>query len=126
MASSDVDSYDITSNGTQLPARDIDLWVQRPGQARGFAMLLFGINWMLTHITIGHVLLARRLVDTTSKVKHLISAFAILLAIPQLRNSMPDSPGLDYGMAFSKPYKTITYLVMQAPSLVCFPTSELH
>lgn len=101
VASSDMDSYELTPNGTQIPTRDLDIWVQRSGQAQTFAILLFGISWMLTHITIGHVLLARRLVDTTSKIKHLISAFAILLAIPQLRNSMPDSPGFDDGKVSS-------------------------
>ncbi|OJA09410.1 hypothetical protein AZE42_03076 [Rhizopogon vesiculosus] len=97
VASSDMDSYQNTPNGTQVPTRDLDLWVQRPGQAQTFAFVLFAISWMLTHVTIGHVLLARRLIDTTPKIKHLISTFAILLAIPQLRNSMPDSPGFDDG-----------------------------
>ncbi|KAG2352849.1 hypothetical protein BDR07DRAFT_1383813 [Suillus spraguei] len=58
-------------------------------------MLLFGINWMLCHVHHWHVILARRLVDIKSMTKHLVSAFAILLVIPQLRNSMPDSPGFD-------------------------------
>ncbi|KAG1844665.1 hypothetical protein DFJ58DRAFT_802371 [Suillus subalutaceus] len=72
-----------------------DLYVTRPGQLRFYTLLLFGINWMLSHITVGHVILARRLVDIRSMTKHLVSAFAILLVIPQLRNSMPDSPDLD-------------------------------
>jgi len=104
VASSDMDSYETTPNGTQLPTRDLDMVVQRPGQVRMFAMCLFGICWMLTHVTIGNVLLARRLVDTTSKTKHLVSAFAILLIIPQLRNSMPDAPGFDRGKEFSNLY----------------------
>ncbi|KAG1719243.1 uncharacterized protein EDB91DRAFT_1181790 [Suillus paluster] len=95
VASSDMDSYETTSNGTQVAAHDFDLRVTRPGQVKMFTLLLFGINWMLSHVTIGHVLLARRLVDIRSMTKHLISAFAILLVIPQLRNSMPDSPGFD-------------------------------
>ncbi|KAG0697630.1 hypothetical protein DFH29DRAFT_945208 [Suillus ampliporus] len=97
VASSDMDSYETTFNGTQIPTRDFDLWVTRPGQVKTFALLLFGINWMLSHVTIGHILLARRLVDIRPMVKHLVSAFAILLVIPQLRNSMPDSPGFDDG-----------------------------
>jgi hypothetical protein len=111
VASNDMDSYEITSNGTQLPTRDLDLWVQRPGQARTYAVVLFAISWMLAHITIGNVLLARRLVDTTSKIKHLVSAFAILLVIPQLRNTMPGSPGFDAGTLFSRLCKIVTYLV---------------
>lgn len=94
VAISDVESYEII-NGTQVPTRDFDLFVTRPGQLRSYTMLLFGINWMLCHVTIGHVILARRLVDIKSMTKHLVSAFAILLVIPQLRNSMPDSPGFD-------------------------------
>ncbi|KAG1761051.1 hypothetical protein EDD22DRAFT_954379 [Suillus occidentalis] len=93
---SDVESYEII-NGTQVPTRDFDLYITRPGQLRFFALLLFGISWMLSHVTIGHVLLARRLVDIKSMTKHLVSAFAILLVIPQLRKSMPDSPALDDG-----------------------------
>ena len=100
VASSDMGSYETTFNGTQIPTRDIDLRVQRPGQAQTFALILFGVNWMLTHVTIGLILLARRLVETRSKIKHLVSAFAILLAIPQLRNSMPDGPGFDDGEFF--------------------------
>lgn len=96
VATSDVESYEII-NGAQVPTRDFDLWVTRPGQLRFFTLLLFGISWMLSHVTIGHVLLARRLVDIKSMTKHLVSAFAILLVIPQLRKSMPDSPAFDDG-----------------------------
>ncbi|KAG1766111.1 hypothetical protein EV702DRAFT_1204274 [Suillus placidus] len=96
VATSDVESYEII-NGTQVPTRDFDLYVTRPAQLRFYTLLLFGVNWMLSHVTIGHVLLARRLVDIRSITKHLVSAFAILLVIPQLRKSMPDSPDLDDG-----------------------------
>lgn len=96
VATSDVESYEII-NGTQVPTRDFDLYVTRPAQLRFYTLLLFGVNWMLSHVTIGHVLLARRLVDIRSMTKHLVSAFAILLVIPQLRKSMPDSPALDDG-----------------------------
>ncbi|KAF8840608.1 hypothetical protein BDN67DRAFT_630895 [Paxillus ammoniavirescens] len=95
VASTDIDSYETTSNGTQLASRDIDLQVQRPGQARAFALLLFGLSWMLTHITFGHVILAKKHQEVKPILKHLVSAFAIVLAIPQLRNAMPDAPGYD-------------------------------
>ncbi|KAG2155163.1 uncharacterized protein EDB93DRAFT_1239414 [Suillus bovinus] len=94
VATDDVESYEII-NGTQAPTRDFDLYVTRPGQLRFYALALFGVNWMLSHVTIAHVLLARRLADIRSMTKHLVSAFAILLVIPQLRKSMPDSPALD-------------------------------
>ncbi|KAG2126536.1 hypothetical protein DEU56DRAFT_822353 [Suillus clintonianus] len=97
ISSTDIESYETTFNGTQVPTRDFDLCISRPGQLQFFALVLFGISWMLSHVTIGHVLLARRLVDIRSMTKHLVSAFAILLVIPQLRNSMPDSPALDDG-----------------------------
>ncbi|KAH7924952.1 hypothetical protein BV22DRAFT_1195521 [Leucogyrophana mollusca] len=93
--STDADSYEMSSNGTQVPSRDIDLEVRRPGQARTFTIMLWAVSWMLTHVTIGHVLLARGHIEVKPIIKHLVSAFAILLAIPQLRNSMPDAPGFD-------------------------------
>lgn len=99
VTTSDFESYEII-NGTQVPTRDFDLYVTRPGRLRFYALLLFGVNWMLTHVTIAHVLLARRLVDNRSMTKHLVSAFAIVLIIPQLRKSMPDSPALDDGEFF--------------------------
>ncbi|KAF9220533.1 hypothetical protein BS17DRAFT_787183 [Gyrodon lividus] len=95
VASTDIDSYETTSNGTQVPTRDIDLRVQRPGQARAFTLLLFALNWMLTHITFGHVILAKKHQEVKPILKHLVSTFAIVLAIPQLRNAMPDAPGFD-------------------------------
>ncbi|TFK64627.1 hypothetical protein BDN72DRAFT_774324 [Pluteus cervinus] len=93
----DVDSViQIPLNGTtKLPSRDFDMTIRRPGSARSITLLLFTISWMLTHITIGHVLLAKRLTGVKPLIKHLISAGAIVLSIPQLRNSMPDAPGFD-------------------------------
>lgn len=74
----------------------MDLRVSRPGQARAFALLLFGVSWMLTHVSIGHVILAWYKEEMKSTLlKHLVFAFAILLSHPQLRNSMPDAPGYD-------------------------------
>ncbi|KAF9233293.1 hypothetical protein BU15DRAFT_54088 [Melanogaster broomeanus] len=95
IACTDVDSYETTSNGTQVPSRDLDLYIQRPGQARAFTLLLFALSWMLTHITIGQVFLARKHEEVKPIFKHLLSAIAIVLAIPQLRNAMPDAPGFD-------------------------------
>ncbi|KIK82205.1 hypothetical protein PAXRUDRAFT_154301 [Paxillus rubicundulus Ve08.2h10] len=98
VASTDVASYETTSNGTQLASRDIDLQVQRPGQARAFTLLLFALSWMLTHITFGHVILAKKHQEVKPIFKHLVSSFVIVLAIPQLRNAMPDAPGYDVAL----------------------------
>ncbi|KAH7885041.1 hypothetical protein F5I97DRAFT_1810227 [Phlebopus sp. FC_14] len=94
VASIDVDSYEGTSNG-QLSSRDIYLRIRRPWQARVFALLLFGLSWMLTHITFGQVFLARKHKGVKPIILHLVSAFAVVLAIPQLRMAMPDGPDLD-------------------------------
>jgi len=93
---SDLDSYGTLADGTQSPSRDVDFRVSRPGQARAFALLLFAVSWMLTHVSIGYVILDWYTeVVKTSLVKHLVLTFAILLVHPQLRNSMPDAPGYD-------------------------------
>ncbi|KAG6335964.1 hypothetical protein ID866_3117 [Astraeus odoratus] len=95
VSTSDMDSYEIISNGTHSPSRDIDMRVQRPGQARAFTLFLFGLNWMLAHVTIGNALLARKHKVVKPILKHIGSALAILLVIPRLRDAMPDAPGYD-------------------------------
>jgi hypothetical protein len=96
IAASDMDSYGTLADGTQSPSRDVDFRVSRPGQARAYALLLFAVCWMLTHICIGYVLLDWYTdVVKASLIKHLVLTFAILLVHPQLRNSMPDAPGYD-------------------------------
>lgn len=91
----DMESYSTLANGESLISRDIDVHVGRPSAARTYTLLLFGLNWTLTHVTLAHVLLARRLTGMKNLLKHLVSCGAILVAIPQIRNSMPDAPGLD-------------------------------
>jgi hypothetical protein len=44
--------------------------------------------------------------------KHLVSAFAILLIIPQLRKSMPDSPDLDDGALIGM-FSSTSWLLMK-------------
>lgn len=95
IATSDMESFTTLANNTERISRDIDVSIRRPGEARAFALLLFALSWVLTHITIGHVILARRLTGIRTILKHLISAGAILVTIPQIRQSMPDAPGLD-------------------------------
>ncbi|KAF8073698.1 hypothetical protein FPV67DRAFT_1365773, partial [Lyophyllum atratum] len=91
----DTESYGALASNTETASRDIDMRVTRPGSARLFALLLFGLNWVLTHIAIGLVLISRRTRNVRSILKHLIFAGVIVVAIPQLRNSMPDAPGFD-------------------------------
>ncbi len=95
IGTNDMESFSKAEDGTILPSRDIDMQVARPGSARFFTLLLFTISWVLTHVAIGHVLLARRMSGMKPLLKHLVSSGAILISIPQLRNSMPDAPGLD-------------------------------
>lgn len=91
----DIESYSNAANNTESPSRDIDMFITRPGNARAFTLLLFGVSWILTHVTICHVIIARMLRDVKPLLKHLVSTGAILVALPQIRNSMPDAPGLD-------------------------------
>lgn len=95
-----MESFSKAGDGTILPSRDIDMHVARPGSARFFTLLLFTISWVLTHVAIGHVILARRMSGMKPLLKHLVSSGAILISIPQLRNSMPDAPGLDGEFSF--------------------------
>lgn len=96
-------SFDIQTNDVasfidevvDIPSRDFDMIVNRPSSARAIVLTMFGIAWILTHLTIGHVILAARLEGVKPMIKHLLSAGAIVIAIPQLRQSMPDAPGLD-------------------------------
>ena len=91
----DMESFSKVNDGTVLPSRDMDMHVWRPGSTRLSALFLFTISWLLTHVTVGHVLLARQTSGRRPLFKYLVSTGAILISIPQLRNSMPDAPGLD-------------------------------
>lgn len=91
----DMESFSKTNQEAIFPSRDMDMHVWRPGSARFFAVLLFAVGWLLTLISVGHVILARRVSGMKPLLKHLVSSGAIVFSIPQLRNSMPDAPGLD-------------------------------
>jgi hypothetical protein len=91
----DFESFSTQANGAEDVSRDIDVHVTRPNEARFFTLVLFAVGWVLSHITIGHVLIARRLHGLKALLPHIISSGAILLVVPQLRNSMPDAPGFD-------------------------------
>lgn len=96
---SDSASYIVLSNSStdapQLPSRNLDMEIRRPGEARFFALMLFGVNWMLAHATIAYVALAWKSDDTERVMKYLVFCIITMLVIPQVRNAMPDAPGLD-------------------------------
>ncbi|KAF9817293.1 hypothetical protein IEO21_03553 [Rhodonia placenta] len=95
IAHTDVQSNVNTSNSVNAPSRDIELNITRPPEARMFALLLFGVSWMLAHATIGFTVLAWMRADERSIFQYLGLVAVTLLAIPQLRNAMPDAPGFD-------------------------------
>ncbi len=114
--STDVESYSDLADGTRLPTRDLDMYINRPTDARGIALLLFIVSWILTHVCIGHVILARRLRTAKPVLKHLVSVGAMLVALPQLRNSMPDAPGLDGFLIGAFPFPTLILLSLKLSS----------
>ncbi|KAL0069802.1 Glucosyltransferase-like protein [Marasmius tenuissimus] len=96
--SSDVESYSSLNSTSgvlsQVFSRDIDLQVRRPVGARTITLFLFSISWFLAHICIGSVYMASK-GDKMDTVKKAFYCGVIIAVIPQLRNSMPDAPGLD-------------------------------
>jgi len=95
ISGTDFDGETTLHDGTPNFARDIELSIKRPIEARGYAILLFFVCWMFSHATIAHVVLAYTETEVNYTFIHLISVFAIIVIIPQLRSSMPDAPGLD-------------------------------
>ncbi|TFY68756.1 hypothetical protein EVJ58_g818 [Rhodofomes roseus] len=91
----EVDSHMNTSNGVTGPSSDIILYIRRPPEARLFAMLLFCVTWMLAHAAMIVVVLARLQGDSERTLQYMLFILVVLLAIPQLRNTMPDAPGFD-------------------------------
>jgi hypothetical protein len=88
-----------SSDGTNVTSqtRNLDLEINRPGEARLFTMMLFIVNWMLTHLTIVCVVISwkHRPGDVMPTIKYLAFGFAVMVGIPQTRRAMPDAPGLD-------------------------------
>jgi len=96
----DTEGYSTLPFDTQEPgrlsvSRNIALRISRPGEARVITLLLFVASWVLAHVNVGLAIIARRLADAAFVFKLLIPASIILVLIPQIRNSMPDAPGLD-------------------------------
>lgn len=97
IAPSDSASYVVssTSTGEQIPSRDLVINIVRSGEARFFALMLFGVNWMLAHTTVAYVGLAWKTKGSETVLRYLIFCLITLLAIPGVRNTMPDAPGYD-------------------------------
>lgn len=92
----DAESYvRSTVNGTETPGRDMDMHISRPSAARALTLLLFAVGWTLAHISMGTFIMARRSSERRGVRGFILCAFAVLVALPQLRNSMPDAPGMD-------------------------------
>jgi hypothetical protein len=91
----DAESDSALANDTQITSRNMDMRISRPGVARALTLLLFVGAWILAHIALGLVIIARRLAEVQSVFKYLFATVISLVAIPQMRNSMPDAPGLD-------------------------------
>ncbi|GBE85024.1 predicted protein [Sparassis crispa] len=91
----DINSYALASDGSHVPSQDLNLLIQRPGVARAITMLLFSVNWMLAHSTIGFVAVSWLSSDGEKIRRYLTFIFVIVLAIPEIRKTMPDAPGFD-------------------------------
>jgi len=88
--------------GDTFPVRHVEVRISRPGPARAYAMLLFGVNWLLAHCAFGVVVLAKKQRAPLTRelvlheaLKQLGILFGILLAMPKLRAMMPNAPGFD-------------------------------
>lgn len=88
----------ISVDGDTTDGRLLELRIRRPGHARVYAMLIFGVNWALCHFNLGIALLSA-LQGSRLMAMGILSRLAgtaiVLLVIPQLRGTMPDSPGFD-------------------------------
>ena len=92
--SADIRTY-LDSDGFKLPTQHVNLTFKRPATTRVFTLLLFLLAWLLTHISVGQVIIARRSTGTQALVMRLAVTGGIIMVIPQLRNSMPNAPTLD-------------------------------
>ena len=102
MPSFTITSFDtdisITIDEDRFPARQLEVKIERPAHARLYAMIIFGINWAFCHFSCGIALISvfqRSQVGSKDMLKRVLGAHAILIVIPQLRETMPDAPGHD-------------------------------
>jgi hypothetical protein len=102
IATADKASYAFSADGmTEMPVRFVNIKVKRPSSVRTFTLFLFSVGWMLTHICLGNFWLALRRSDNKSMRMHIFAGFAIVITLPQIRNSMVDAPGFDGGSWFA-------------------------
>lgn len=95
VVSSDSSTYHSLSDGSRRSSRELHLSVSRPTSARIFIFSLWATNWLLAHAAVGLILLTIRNEEYYPGDSPALAVLAILLAIPRLRESMPDDPGLD-------------------------------
>ncbi|KAI8994141.1 hypothetical protein BD414DRAFT_436735 [Trametes punicea] len=103
IAADDAYSFVGNSTGEEEPSRDLTLRVNRPAEARLYALLLFSASWMLAHATVALVVFSWHSNGAEKSLKTLACVFLIGLLIPQLRNAMPDAPGFDGEFVCSYP-----------------------
>ncbi|KAI9058304.1 hypothetical protein FKP32DRAFT_1669200 [Trametes sanguinea] len=82
------------ADGSEL-SRDLTLQVNRPAEARVYALLLFGSSWMLAHATMALVAFSWHIEGVEKILRHIAFTSLVILLIPQLRSAMPDAPGYD-------------------------------
>ncbi|KAH6912706.1 hypothetical protein BKA70DRAFT_772704 [Coprinopsis sp. MPI-PUGE-AT-0042] len=94
-----VESRDLRSyldvDGFKFATQHVDVTFKRPASTRLFTLLLFMIGWLLAHINVGQVIMARKSTGTQSLVICLAISGGTIMVVPQLRNSMPGAPGSD-------------------------------
>ncbi|KAI5891423.1 uncharacterized protein SCHCODRAFT_02629048 [Schizophyllum commune H4-8] len=88
---------ELTEDQSELdvPSRDFEMRVSRQGDARFYALALFGLGWFAVHVQGLMVYFARKTMDLTVIRVYLAAGVGITIALPQLRNAMPDGPDLD-------------------------------
>ncbi|OSD07271.1 hypothetical protein PYCCODRAFT_1430513 [Trametes coccinea BRFM310] len=95
ISSSDTASTVKNLDGSEVLSRDIVLQVNRPAEARVYALLLFGSSWMLAHATMALVAFSWHIEGVEKTLRNLAFTLLVVLLIPQLRGAMPDAPGYD-------------------------------
>ena len=92
------------SDGDWLLGRQIEMRIIRQASARAYALLIFVINWLLSHFACGLALsvIYRSFGGWSADENNLGRSIRILggimmslYSIPVLRKSMPDAPGYD-------------------------------
>ncbi|KAH8825396.1 hypothetical protein DL96DRAFT_1448692, partial [Flagelloscypha sp. PMI_526] len=97
LSSWDISISDVATTQTvpaSSPSRDFDMRVSRPNFHRAIAMLFFLSSWMLTLVALGASLFSCRYSTVDARLVF-IAVGIVCMITPKLRDSMPDTPGLD-------------------------------